>query len=636
MSVTGYNTKTENMHHNSKNSGVIASIAESWSRCRDFGLLTSGTPTEIVLSNEKYLDALEENRDVRELVTPELELLYNQIAGTNFMVAYADSRGVVLDSLQDDDFKAGDGGKAVVPGSVWAENHRGTNALGLAIQTRKPSIVTGKDHFFKKLTDLSCFAVPIFNHENQLLGVLDATSNAKARNEHTLALVKLATKNIENRLFVEHFCGSLILLFHARHEYLPTSSAAMLAIDDYGFIEGANTNARAVLSGLDIHRTQHFGEVFDVQFFDIVDQLKTHEIISIRDRLGSVVFMRAQPPLSRTVIHIGAVGKPNYTRKSSSALDQQQPVNVNEPTRDSGEFVFEDEVLVKEITKSTNALAIQLPVIICGDVGTGRGTLASEINRRAFGPKGKLFTIDCKHLSAHDYEDQLFGVDGKASFFNENMRPDPIGMISKAIGGCVLIKNADELTLKQQSCLASVIKFEEEKIKSASRPSIEGWIFSSSLDWLEPDNMELCPNFINAIHGRKIIAPPLSQRSDFDKIVHAVLSGISDKHVLSPKAVRILRGSSWSGNFLQLKKVLKIAVAESESLVIRGEIEDVILTFFGEQTMVPCPSCKHSSVKSDTCVAIQRSWHETGGNVSLVARRLGISRNTVYKHVMNK
>lgn len=636
MSVTGYNTKTANMHHNIKNSGVIASITESWSRCRDFGLLTSGTPTEIVLSNEKYLDALEENRDVRELVTPELELLYNQIAGTNFMVAYADSRGVVLDSLQDEDFKAGDGGKAVVPGSVWAENHRGTNALGLAIQTRKPSIVTGKDHFFKKLTDLSCFAVPIFNHENQLLGVLDATSNAKARNEHTLALVKLATKNIENRLFVEHFCGSLILLFHARHEYLPTSSAAMLAVDDYGFIEGANTNARAVLSGLDIHRTQHFGEVFDVQFFDIVDQLKTHEIISIRDRLGSVVFMRAQPPLSRTVIHIGAVGKPNYTRKSSSSLDQQQPVNAIEPTRDSGEFVFEDEVLVKEIAKSTNALAIQLPVTICGDVGTGRGTLANEINRRAFGPKGKLVTIDCKHLSAHDYEDQLFGVDGKASFFNESMRPDPIGMISKAIGGCVLIKNADELTLKQQSCLASVIKFEEEKIKSASRPSIEGWIFSSSLDWLEPDNIELCPNFINAIHGRKIIAPPLSQRSDFDKIVHAVLSSISNKHVLSPKAVRILRGSSWSGNFLQLKKVLKIAVAESESLVIRGEIEDVILTFFGEQTMVPCSSCKHSSVKSDTCVAIQRSWHETGGNVSLVARRLGISRNTVYKHVMNK
>ena len=361
MSFTSENGKTGNIHYSNKSSGVIASIAESWSRCRDFGLMTSGTPSEVVLSNEKYLETLEENRNIRELVIPELELLYNQIAGTNFMVAYADRRGVVLDSLQDADFKAGEGGKAVIPGSVWAENHRGTNALGLAIQTRKPSIVTGKDHFFKKLTDLSCFAVPIFNHENQLLGVLDATSNATARNEHTLALVKLATKNIENRLFVEHFCGSQILLFHARQEYLPTSSAAMLAIDDYGFIGGANTNARAVLSGLDVRRTQHFGEVFDVQFFDIVDKLKTNEIISIRDRLGSVVFMRAQPPISRTVVPLWCFRERGKINLSSVVLDTNKQTSEHEQMVEVDNFIFDDEILRKEIVKSTNAMAVQLP-----------------------------------------------------------------------------------------------------------------------------------------------------------------------------------------------------------------------------------------------------------------------------------
>ena len=204
-------------------SGVIASIADSWSRCREFGLRAAGTPSEIVLSEDKFKTVFEQNESIRHFVIPEMELLYNQIAGTNFMVAYADPGGVVLDSIQDEDFKAGEGGKAVIPGSVWVENHRGTNALGLAIHTKRPAIVTGKDHFFHKLNDLSCFAVPIFDHEEKLLGVIDATSNAKARNEHTLALVKLASRNIENRLFSEHFCGSLILMFHARQEYLPTT-----------------------------------------------------------------------------------------------------------------------------------------------------------------------------------------------------------------------------------------------------------------------------------------------------------------------------------------------------------------------------------------------------------------------------
>ena len=62
---------------------------------------------------------------------PELELLYNQIAGTNFMVAYADSEGVVINALRDEDFKNSDAGKAVIPGSIWTEQYRGTNALGL-------------------------------------------------------------------------------------------------------------------------------------------------------------------------------------------------------------------------------------------------------------------------------------------------------------------------------------------------------------------------------------------------------------------------------------------------------------------------------------------------------------------------
>ena len=284
--------------------GVLSAITDSWSRCREFGLRASGKPVEAVLSGEKFRMIMEQNESIRHLVMPELELLYNQIAGTNFMVAYADGGGVVLDSIQDDDFQAGEGGKAVIPGSVWMESHRGTNALGLAIHNRRPAIVSGRDHFFHKLGDLSCFAAPIFDHESNIVGVIDATSNAKARNDHTLALVKLASRNIENRLFTEQFCDSLILMFHARHEYLPTTSVAMIAVDDYGFIEGANANAKSMLSGLNLSSKQHFGEVFQVKFSDIIDQLRSNEIVRIRDRMGSFVFMKAQPPVTRRFVKV--------------------------------------------------------------------------------------------------------------------------------------------------------------------------------------------------------------------------------------------------------------------------------------------------------------------------------------------
>ena len=137
-----------------KGGGVLSAISDSWSRCREFGLRASGRPVEVVLSEERFRIVMEQTESIRHFVLPEMELLYNQIAGTNFMVAYADRDGVVLDSIQDDDFQAGEGGKAVIPGSVWMERHRGTNALGLAIHSRRPAIVSGRDHFFHKLGDL--------------------------------------------------------------------------------------------------------------------------------------------------------------------------------------------------------------------------------------------------------------------------------------------------------------------------------------------------------------------------------------------------------------------------------------------------------------------------------------------------
>ena len=63
-------------------------------------LRAAGTPAEIVLSEDKFKTVFEQNESIRHFVIPEMELLYNQIAGTNFMVAYADPGGVVLDQFK--------------------------------------------------------------------------------------------------------------------------------------------------------------------------------------------------------------------------------------------------------------------------------------------------------------------------------------------------------------------------------------------------------------------------------------------------------------------------------------------------------------------------------------------------------
>ena len=95
-----------------------ASLAASWRRSSSFGLDPNGKPVDDVKSETEFLEITQKNEYIKQFVAPELELLYNQIAGTNFMVAYADSSGVVLDALLDEEFKTSDAGRAVIPGSI--------------------------------------------------------------------------------------------------------------------------------------------------------------------------------------------------------------------------------------------------------------------------------------------------------------------------------------------------------------------------------------------------------------------------------------------------------------------------------------------------------------------------------------
>ena len=106
-------------------------IADSWVRCFEHGLRPNANPTDTVLSQKELGHIKEQYQNIREFITPELELLYSQIAGSNFMVAFANNDGVVLDTIYDNQFLNSQASKVVIPGSVWLEKYRGTKARNL-------------------------------------------------------------------------------------------------------------------------------------------------------------------------------------------------------------------------------------------------------------------------------------------------------------------------------------------------------------------------------------------------------------------------------------------------------------------------------------------------------------------------
>ena len=626
------NENTTSINQNGMNGNSIpenftteeSTIRNSWARCRDVGLSPSGKPVDAVTSEIDLSIIQEKNQQIRQFVLPELQLLYNQIAGTNFMVAYADTSGIVLDAFLDEQFKRSDAGKAVIPGSIWTENNRGTNALGLALHSGKPQIVAGKDHFFRKLGNLSCFAAPIYGQNNEILGVIDATSDAASRQEHTLALVKLASKNVENRLFIEQFSDSLILIFHARHEYLSTTSAALLAVDEHGFIDGANINAKIMLNGLNLYNKQHFGDVFSVPFSAVINRLNSDQIIRIQDAMGSAVFMSMKANTTKKIVNLSS---------GTNLVKQIEAQNLHKNKKTIiPNYIMEDPILKRHISNAENALSHGLVVFIEGKRGTGKHSTVVELNRRFLQNKTHI-EIDCAQITSDNFENILFGSSGKVGYFENESQSHPIGKLTQASGKIINFKNIELLPGIVQSVLTEVIEAHQEHQTKNKFIPINGFLFSSKVSM---QNLQLNPNlsdeFLECLIGAQIQLPILEDRADFDKIVFEILRQISPDHTLSKTAMASLKARAWPGNIRQLKKILRVLVANTQGQVIRNAIIQTDQNLSGSEVQ-PCSSCLQSSARKENCILIRKTWLDTGQNVSLVARRLGLSRTTIYKHI---
>ena len=266
-------------------------VSDSWARCVSSGLNPFSNPKKIVISSQELKEARQKKEALRRIIIPELELLYSQVAGTNFMVAFSNEEGLVLDTIFDKSCLKEDVGKSVIPGSIWSEKVCGTNGLGLATKLKKSTIVSGKEHFFVNHEKLSCFASPIIDYDGNTVGIIDASTDARSREQHTLALVNLATRSIETKLFINQFSNELILSFHPRQEYLSTTSVGLLAVNGDGNIVGSNSNAKIMLHGLVDLKNQNFNNIFTSSFSLIAQDLLNGKVIKISDYLGSSVFL---------------------------------------------------------------------------------------------------------------------------------------------------------------------------------------------------------------------------------------------------------------------------------------------------------------------------------------------------------
>ena len=122
----------------------------------------------------------------------------------------------------------------------------------------------------------------------------------------------------------------------------------------------------------------------------------------------------------------------------------------------------------------------------------------------------------------------------------------------------------------------------------------------------------------------EIVLPPLHARTDFASIARHLLGNVAPDWQIDNKAIAALQRLPWFGNIRELRTVLtRLTLAGAAGTIGADSIAGCDQRAQEPSQQRPLREMLHERIRA--------VHHETAGNISETARRLRVSRNTVYR-----
>lgn len=611
--------------------GAIAeAIERSWRRCLANGIDTNSPQSlEIVTAQELALKR-EQNQQLLKLAQPEMETLNEQIAHTRNVVILTDDEGVILHSLGGHHFLNEEQRIALSAGASWHEDHRGTNAIGTVLIEQSALTVQGAEHFMAYHHSLSCSAVPIFGAENQLIATLDVSNDSNTSQQHTLALIKMSAQMIENRLFLASHQGDVVLHFHARPEFIGTLWEGVAIFTEGGQLVAINRSGQFQLSlntgasnanNARAYPQINFDQLFDIPFTSLLRQTGSADKLIVPLRLNNGARIYVQGELLHKKQRISTTPPAIVKRTSAANLD----------LLDSG-----DSKISRAIQQIKQVLSRDIPILIQGETGVGKELFARAIHEASAQHKGPWIAVNCAALPEGLIEAELFGYE-EGAFTGARRKGSP-GKIEQANGGTLFLDEIGDMPLSLQARLLRVLQ-ERTVTPLGSTKTIPvnfSLISATNLKLKEKvDSGAFRSDLYYRLNGLSVALPPLRERSDLLALIDVILHIEQASNIeITPEVMGIFKAHSWPGNIRQLHNVLRTALALADGLPIstlhltQDFIDEISTPLLANINDSPSKSLDLGDVTSHT---IQLAMQAESGNISAVARKLGISRNTLYR-----
>jgi transcriptional regulator of acetoin/glycerol metabolism len=639
------------------NPAHASAIEHSHERCQVLGLSRIERPDHALIGRSGLTEARERNLRLHSHAAPVMEMLFEQIVNTESMVVLTDATGTILHSIGDDDFLGRAAQVALAPGANWSESNKGTNAVGTALIDEVPTLVHADEHFMHANHFLTCSAAPILDPRGNILGVLDVSGEQRSYHQHTMALVKMSARMIENHWLTDDYRNVMRLHFHARVEFIGTLMEGILAVAQDGRIVGAD---RAALEQLGVSgaalRLHSLASLFGTSISALVDRFRSPlavpmplhlsdgRQVHVHARFNWPVWSSLSEAASTEVLESGrravdVVPRDPAPRADSPAASRSEPQGLKH-------LLTGDPQVEAVVGKVRRVLNRDIPVLILGETGTGKELLARAIHHDSDRARQPFVAVNCASIPDTLIEAELFGCEEGA--FTGARRKGSVGKIVQASGGTLFLDEIGDMPLPLQAHLLRVLQERQvTPLGSCKSVTVDVAIICATHRNLRGmiAARQFREDLYYRLNGLAVRLPPLRERTDLPALVERIVERQCPQRrmVLSPEVVRLFQGYPWPGNVRQLFNVLRTAVvmAAGDSAITRAHLSDDLI----EDALHSAPPAPAAATEPAPAAApeplralqdmefdaIRRAVDEAGGNLSEASRRLGIGRSTIYR-----
>ncbi|MDU9394117.1 propionate catabolism operon regulatory protein PrpR [Pseudomonas sp. zfem002] len=284
-------------------------------------------------------------------------------------------------------------------------------------------------------------------------------------------------------------------------------------------------------------------------------------------------------------------------------------------------------------------------VLITGESGTGKELLGQSLHNASPRQAGPFVAINCAAFPETLLESELFGYEDGA--FTGSRKGGKTGLIEAAHTGTLFLDEIGDMPVSLQTRLLRVLQEREVLRLGASEPT------PVDLRVLAATHCDLRERIADGrfredlyyrLNILRLAVPPLRERAtDIPLLANAILQRLPGNAAAAGRALLdrlmpTLQNHAWPGNIRELENLVERAALSAPSLgddpgeLLLRPLFPELFTHSDQQALDAAEDLRHVG-KSSEVAHVRKVLAACAGDVNEAARRLGISRTTLWRRL---